>query len=108
MKSLRDYIKLVQEGPQTGKITDLKPGQSATIQTGPGMTTTVDLKANPTALTKDDSGKLKLVTQPASGGPAPAEKPEGPKPGDEIQIGETDDEAKLESLLALARRVSGA
>lgn len=107
MKSLRDYIKLVQEAPETGKITDLKPGQSATIQTGPGLTTTVDLKANPTALTKDETGKLKLMTKPAAGAP-PTDKPEGPKAGDEIQIGE-EDEITAESLglLALAKKLRG-
>jgi hypothetical protein len=107
MKSLRDYIKLVQESPQTGKITDLKPGQSATIQTGPGLSTTVDLKANPTALTKDETGKLKLMTKPASGAPAPTEQPEVPKAGDEIQIGEEEITAESLSMLALARKLRG-
>jgi hypothetical protein len=108
MKSLRDYIKLVQEAPETGKITDLKPGQSATIQTGPGLTTTVDLKANPTALTKDDMGKLKLMTKPTPGAPPPTDKPEGPKAGDEIQIGEEDEiTAESLSMLALARKLRG-
>lgn len=77
----------VEEAAATGKITDLKPGQSATIQTAPGVSTTVDLKANPTALAKDETGKLKLVTNPAAGSQT-GNEPELPKAGDEVEIGE--------------------
>lgn len=79
------------EEASTGKITDIKPGQSATIQTAPGMTTTIDLKANPTALTKDENGKLKLTTKPATGPTGqPQNEPELPKAGDDIEIDTTE------------------
>lgn len=92
-----DYGSVDEEAATTGKITDLKPGQSATIQTAPGVSTTVDLKANPTALAKDETGKLKLVTTPPAG-TASTNEPELPKAGDEVKIGE--------SLSAL-RKLSG-
>lgn len=52
------------------KISDLRPGQSATIDNGDGTKTTVDLKKNPQALTKDDKGSIKLNTATK-----PGEKP---------------------------------
>lgn len=52
------------------KISDLRPGQSATIDNGNGTKTTVDLKKNPQALTKDDKGSIKLNTATK-----PGEKP---------------------------------
>lgn len=92
----------VEEATTPGKITDIKPGQSATIQTGPGMTTTVDLKSNPTALTKDETGKLKLVTKPPTGPTGQQQnQPEPPKAGDEVEIDTTEaDERNLVMKLA--------
>lgn len=49
------------------KISDLRPGQSATVDHGDGTKTTVDLKKNPQALTKDDKGSIKLNTAPRPG-----------------------------------------
>jgi hypothetical protein len=74
----------------SAKITAIKPGDSATVDTGQGITTTVDLKKNPTALMKDpESGKLKLTTNPTATNASPEqggqEKSEI-KPGDEIEI----------------------
>jgi hypothetical protein len=83
-----DYGVVGEEN--TAKVTDIKPGDTATIDTGTGVTTTVDLKKNPTALTKDpESGKLKLTTNPMSNKPPEqggdsAEQPI--KPGDEIEL----------------------
>ena len=70
-----------------GQISDYKPGQSATIKSANGVTTTVDLKTNPTALTKDATGKLKLTTTPSTtSSTTPAPQP--PKPGDKVEMGE--------------------
>lgn len=74
----------------TAKITAIKPGDTATVDTGQGITTTVDLKKNPTALMKDPTtGKLKLTATPTASNAPPEqggqEKSEI-KPGDEIEI----------------------
>ena len=84
------------------KVIDYKPGQTATLNTGPGMTTIVDLKKNPTSLTKDPAtGKLKLVGPQAQGTPgATSTQASTIKPGDAVEIG------KVESLQDI-RRLSG-
>jgi len=81
------------------KIIDYKPGQTATLNTGPGMTTIVDLKKNPTSLTKDPAtGKLKLVGPQAQGTPAQQSTQQSTiKAGDQVEIGKT-----TEDLLRLA------
>ncbi len=84
---------------EMGKIVDYKPGQTATLNTGPGMTTIVDLKKNPTSLTKDPAtGKLKLVGPQAQGTPAAQSTQQSTiKAGDQVEIGKT-----TEDLLRLA------
>jgi hypothetical protein len=84
---------------EMGKIIDYKPGQTATLNTGPGMTTIVDLKKNPTSLTKDPAtGKLKLVGPQAQGTPAQQSTQQSTiKAGDAVEIGKT-----TEDLLRLA------
>lgn len=84
---------------EMGKIIDYKPGQTATLNTGPGMTTIVDLKKNPTSLTKDPAtGKLKLVGPQAQGAPAQQSTQQSTiKAGDQVEIGKT-----TEDLLRLA------
>lgn len=84
---------------EMGKIVDYKPGLTATLNTGPGMTTIVDLKKNPTSLTKDPAtGKLKLVGPQAQGTPAQqSTQPSTIKAGDQVEIGKT-----TEDLLRLA------
>lgn len=84
---------------EMGKVVDYKPGQTATLNTGPGMTTIVDLKKNPTSLTKDPAtGKLKLVGPQAQGSPgATSTQPSTIKAGDAVEIGKT-----TEDLLRLA------
>lgn len=51
----------------TSKIVDLRPGQAATIDHGDGTKTTVDLKKNPQALTKNPRGTIKLNKAPKPG-----------------------------------------
>ncbi len=84
---------------EMGKIIDYKPGQTATLNTGPGMTTILDLKKNPTSLTKDPAtGKLKLVGPQAQGAPAQQSTQQSTiKAGDQVEIGKT-----TEDLLRLA------
>jgi hypothetical protein len=60
------------------KISDLRPGQSATIDHGDGTKTTVDLKKNP--LTKDTKGSIKLN--------APAKTGQKPNPANLIKKGD--------------------
>lgn len=62
------------------KISDLRPGQSATIDHGNGTKTTVDLKKNPQALTKGDKGSIKLN--------APAKPGQKPNPANLIKKGD--------------------
>lgn len=87
---------------EMGKIVDYKPGQTATLNTGPGMTTIVDLKKNPTSLTKDPAtGKLKLMGPQATGTQsATATAQPTIKAGDAVEIG------KVESIQDI-RRLSG-
>ena len=81
-----EYSSNSQVHEAEGQITDFKPGQSATIKSNNGVTTTVDLKTNPTALTKDPSGKLKLVTNPQPNTTAVPQQPQTPKPGDKVEL----------------------
>ena len=84
---------------EMGKIVDYKPGQTATLNTGPGMTTILDLKKNPTSLTKDPAtGKLKLMGPQATGtSSATATTQPTIKAGDAVEIGKT-----TEDILRLA------
>jgi len=105
---LDDYIEDIEAATdqnddvkeaEMAKIIDYKPGQTATLNTGPGMTTIVDLKKNPTSLTKDPAtGKLKLVGPQAQGTPAQQSTQSSTiKTGDAVEIGKT-----TEDLLRLA------
>jgi hypothetical protein len=83
---------------EMGKVIDYKPGQTATIDTGPGMTTILDLKKNPTSLTKDPAtGKLQLISTPKTTAQPSATTQSTVKPGDAVEIGKT-----TEDLLRLA------
>lgn len=54
-------MKISEVTTQQGKISKIMPNQSAEIDHGDGTKTVVDLKSNPSALTKDPaSGKVKL------------------------------------------------
>jgi hypothetical protein len=75
-------IKEILEA-QPATISQLKPGQSAEIDHGDGTKTVVDLKKNPTALTKGSDGKVKLNKKPPAGIKDPATMV---KPGDKIEI----------------------
>ena len=86
---------------EMGKIVDYKPVQTATLNTGPGMTTILDLKKNPTSLTKDPTtGKLKLLGPQAQGTPASTSTQASTiKPGDAVEIGKvTEDILRLAGL----------
>jgi hypothetical protein len=90
------------ENSINAKVTDFKPGQTATISapTGqPGVTDTktIDLKQNPTALTKDpQTGKLKLTLDPSKDAATTApQQQDVPKSGDDVEI---DDIKKLSGL----------
>jgi RNA polymerase sigma factor (sigma-70 family) len=84
-----------------GKVVDYKPGVSATIDTGPGMTTQLDLKKNPTSLTKDPStGKLKLMPGTAATAQPSATTQSTVKPGDQVEMPKTNTMA--EDILRLA------
>ena len=69
------------------KIKSVKPGIEAEIDNGDGTSTVVDLKQNPSALTKTDDGDVKL-NKSQQGDPAPERKL---KPGEKVVI---DDEGK--------------
>lgn len=85
-----------------GKVVDYKPGISATIDTGPGMTTMLDLKKNPTSLTKDpQTGKLKLMPGTAATAQPSATTQSTVKPGDQVEMPKTNTMA-AEDILRLA------
>lgn len=85
-----------------GKVVDYKPGVSATIDTGPGMTTQLDLKKNPTSLTKDpQTGKLKLVPNTGATAQPSATTQSTVKPGDQVEMPKTNTQA-AEDILRLA------
>ena len=73
----------ILEAPQS-KITAMKPGVSAEIDHGDGTKTTVDLKKNPTALDKDETGKVKLNKKPNPGAAKDLKKMI--KPGDQVEV----------------------
>jgi hypothetical protein len=91
-KEIDDMKKSDVSEAEMGKIVDYKPGQTATLASGPGMTTIIDLKKNPTSLTKDPStGKLKLMGPQATGTPAAtATQPSTIKAGDAVEISKED------------------
>ena len=108
---LDDYVEEIEaetdqdadvKEAEMGKIVDYKPGQTATLNTGPGMTTILDLKKNPTSLTKDPAtGKLKLMGPQATGTQTTTATAQPTiKAGDAVEIG------KVESIQDI-RRLSG-
>jgi hypothetical protein len=100
-KEIDDMKKSSIKEVEMGKIVDYKPGQTATLNTGPGMTTILDLKKNPTSLTKDPTtGKLKLMGPQAQGTPgATSTQASTIKPGDSVEIEKTmEDILKLSGL----------
>lgn len=91
-------VKSQIDETEMGKIVDYKPGQTATLNTGPGMTTIIDLKKNPTSLTKDpQTGKLTLVSTPQTTAQPSATAQPTIKAGDAVEIGKT-----TEDILKLA------
>lgn len=91
-------VKSQIDETEMGKIVDYKPGQTATLNTGPGMTTIIDLKKNPTSLTKDpQTGKLTLVSTPQTTAQPGATAQPTIKAGDAVEIGKT-----TEDILRLA------
>ena len=68
---------------QPAKISQVKPGASAEIDHGDGTKTVVDLKKNPTALTKNAQGKVQLnkKADPTKKDPAKLIKP-----GDSVEV----------------------
>ena len=66
------------------KIDTIKPGVEATVDNGDGTKTVVDLKKNPTALQKDDTGKTKLIKKPKPG--AAQDPAKIVKPGDDVEV----------------------
>ena len=65
------------------KITKVKPGAEAEIDNGDGTKTIVDLKKNPSALTKDPSGKVKMAKKNDPNKKDPAKLI---KPGDQVEV----------------------
>ena len=108
---LDDYVEEIEaeteqdadvKEAEMGKVVDYKPGVSATIDTGPGMTTMLDLKKNPTSLTKDpQTGKLKLLPGTAATAQPSATTQSTVKPGDQVEIPKTTTQA-AEDILRLA------
>jgi hypothetical protein len=106
---LDDYIEEIEaemepdddvKEAEMGKVIDYKPGQTATINTGPGMTTILDLKKNPTSLTKDPaSGKLKLVSTPQTTSQPSATAQSTVKAGDPVEIGKVE---SIQDILKLS------
>ncbi len=88
---------------EMGKIVDYKAGQTATLASGPGMTTIIDLKKNPTSLSKDPAtGKLKLSGPQATGTPqATANQASTIKAGDAVEISKEDDVSRMKNLAGI-------
>ena len=88
---------------EMGKIVDYKAGQTATLASGPGMTTIIDLKKNPTSLSKDPAtGKLKLSGPQATGTPqATANQASTIKAGDAVEISTEDDLSRMKNLAGI-------
>lgn len=95
------YNNVTEE--EMGKIVDYKAGQTATLASGPGMTTIIDLKKNPTSLTKDPStGKLKLMGPQATGTPAATSTQASTiKAGDAVEISKEDDVSRMKNLAGI-------
>ena len=89
---------------EMGKIVDYKAGQTATLASGPGMTTIIDLKKNPTSLSKDPAtGKLKLSGPQATGTPqATANQASTIKAGDAVEISKEDDVSRMKNLAGIS------
>lgn len=75
--------EILEQKPAT--ISQVKPGQSAEIDHGDGTKTVVDLKKNPSALTKDSTGGVKLNKKPTPGKKDPATMI---RPGDKVEVDE--------------------
>jgi hypothetical protein len=103
-KEIDDMKKSDVSEAEMGKIVDYKPGQTATLASGPGMTTIIDLKKNPTSLTKDPStGKLTLMGPQATGTPAAtATQPSTIKAGDAVEISKEDDVSRMKNLAGIS------
>lgn len=74
----------INEITQPAKIKAVRPGQSAVVDKGDGTELHIDLKKNPSALSKDEQGKVKLSTKPQNG-----QKKDPAKmlrPGDNVDI----------------------
>lgn len=69
-------------GNPNAKIKRIKPGSEAEIDNGDGTSTIIDLKKNPSALSKSSDGKIKLM-KPGTQGVDPATII---KPGDKVEF----------------------
>lgn len=90
-------------GPGTGaKIKSVRPGVEAEVDHGDGVSTKIDLKQNPNALSKTSDGKVKMNKPGSKDDPAPERKM---KPGQEVEIEEdiatytTNEEADILEML---------
>jgi len=73
--------EILENKPAT--ISKLKPGAEAEIDHGDGTKTIVDLKKNPSALTKDATGGVRLNKKPTPGKKDPATMI---KAGDKVDV----------------------
>lgn len=96
--------EVVMREEEMPRVSDIRPGEQATIDMGGGIKTVVDLKKNPAALIKDPTGKV-MMTKAASGatggsiGGAPQKPEELIKPGEPVFVAdktmENDQEPRL-------------
>lgn len=94
--------EVVMREEEMPRVSDIRPGEQATIDMGGGIKTVVDLKKNPAALIKDPTGKV-MMTKAASGatggsiGGAPQKPEELIKPGEPVFVADKTMEGDSES-----------
>ncbi len=74
---------------QVAKLSRIVPGAEAEIDMGNGTKTVVDLKKNPTALTKSPDGKIMMNTQGVTSGGVQTSTPDPSqimKPGEPVMV----------------------
>lgn len=89
----------VEEAVAAGKLTNIQPGVAAEIDHGNGTKTQIDLKKNPSALSKDAQGKLTLNAKPVTAPGTPGTTANTPKIGDKVEIATQEE---IDNVLRLA------
>lgn len=88
MKIFEITVQQLQE-EQVAKLTRVVPGAEAEVDMGNGTKTVIDLKKNPTALTKSPDGKLMMNPQGVTSGGVQTQAPDPSqimKPGEPVMV----------------------